>query len=114
MERRKNWRRLRESLRQHHFLLFGKAGRDLTFNTTVILSSQNLDVSVISPIRIPAVGNEPVRSVIFNSPTQNADRVSTKGLAVQMLIDTCAPEKWNRHISTHYSVFFKFYQVPDL
>jgi len=61
----------------------------LAFDAAVVLSAQNLDVAVVSPVSVPRVGNQPVRSRIFHSPAQDTDSMTAQSLAVNVLVHTC-------------------------
>lgn len=52
----------------------------------MIGSAQDLKVSVVAPIRVPGVGNQPVRRPILNSPAQDTNGMSSQHLATHMLI----------------------------
>ena len=59
------------------------------FNATLIFALQNKEISIITPIRIPRVGNKPVGGTLFYTPTQNPDGMTTKYWASYMLVHTC-------------------------
>lgn len=70
-------------------LVFRQAGHNLALNAAVILASQELDVAVIAPIIVPRVGNQPIRSSVFDAPAEDANGVATKCFTVDVLVDTC-------------------------
>jgi len=58
------------------------------FNATFIGASLDLEETLVSPVFIPAVGNKPVISTIFSSPSKNFDGMTSKGRATGVMIDT--------------------------
>ena len=67
---------------------FWDTGNDLTFNSTFVLSSKNFEESFFSPIFVPWVGNKPVRSSVFNTPSDDFDGMSSQRASTNMMIDT--------------------------
>lgn len=63
------------------FILFcdfsRKTSNNTRFDTTFVLSSEHLEQTLLTPIFIPRVSNKPIGSVIFSTPTNNLDRVTT-------------------------------------
>ena len=70
-------------------LHFWEPRSDLTFNSTMILSAQDLDVAVITPIRVPGISDQPVRNVVLNAPAQQTNGMATQRFSMDVLIDTC-------------------------
>ena len=70
-------------------LIFGETGSNLGFDAAVVASTEEFDVSVIPPIAIPRVGNQPVRSVVLHAPSQDSDGVTSKGFAMDVLVNSC-------------------------
>jgi len=76
--------------REIMFLLHTRqASWNWRFNATFIFASQNTEISIITPIRIPRVGNKPVGGTLFCTPTQYPDGMTTKCWASYMLVHTC-------------------------
>ena len=79
-----------DDVRRCRILLhLGQSGGNLALDAAVVLSAQNLDVAVVSPVSVPRVGNQPVRSRVFHSPAQDTDSVTAQSLAVNVLVHTC-------------------------
>lgn len=62
---------------------------NFSFDAAVIGAAQYFEETVISPIGIPAVANQPVWCVILNAPTQNTNCVSAKLFSMNVLINAC-------------------------
>lgn len=65
-----------------------KNSRDFRLDSDVILAAENLEESIISPIAVPRIGDEPVFRAIFNSPAKDANCMPTQGLASNVLINS--------------------------
>ena len=60
----------------------------MSLNAALIVSSSNSEESLISPVLVPAVGNEPVRGSAFDSPSDDLDGVSSEGGSGSVVIDS--------------------------
>lgn len=60
--------------------------RDLCLNATVIGATQDLKVTIVAPVRVPGIRNQPVGRVVLHSPSQNTNRMSSEHLSRNMLI----------------------------
>ena len=69
-------------------LKLGDAGDDLSFDSAFVVSSSNSEESFVSPVLIPAVGDEPVRSSTLDSPTDNLNSVSSEGRPSGVVINS--------------------------
>jgi len=63
-------------------------GNTLTFNTALVGSSKDLDVTVVSPALIPRVGDEPVLLTVLDTITNGFDGVTTEHLTSLVRVDT--------------------------
>ena len=63
------------------------ASNNTALNTALIGAAGNSEVSLVAPIRVPAVCHLPKRSTVFNAPSENSDGVATKGLSSSVRID---------------------------
>lgn len=61
--------------------------RDLRLDSDVVFATQDLEVSVVSPVSIPAVGGQPVLGSLFDAPAEYANGMTTKSLAGDMLVN---------------------------
>jgi hypothetical protein len=59
----------------------GDACNNAILNAAFVLASEDLEVSLITPFRVPRVRDEPVRLVVLHTPAENLDGVSTQQLA---------------------------------
>lgn len=53
----------------------------------MIWATQDLEVSVISPVAVPAVGDQPILRSVLNTPSENANGMSTQCFSCNVLID---------------------------
>merc|ERR1712224_752926 len=68
--------------------LGGSAGGDgLRLNVDFISSSDDSEVSVLSPVFVPGVGNLPVVDAIVSSPANNLNSMSSKHAAAGVLVN---------------------------
>ena len=67
---------------------FGKACNNLSLNTAFVVSSSDLEVSLISPSFVPAVSNQPVRRTWFNSPSNDFDSVASQSWAWSVVVNS--------------------------
>lgn len=58
------------------------------FNSKMIFTTENLKETIISPIAVPAIGNQPIFRTSFDAPSEHSNRVSTKRLSFGVLINT--------------------------
>lgn len=65
-----------------------RVGSNLGLNTTLVLALEDAKVTILTPGRIPRVGNLPVLNTIINTPTHDLDGMATFGLAGAALVDT--------------------------
>ncbi len=76
----------------HFFYLEVRLGRDasdtIAFNTALVLSTADLEVTLVTPPGVPAVGAEPVGGTIFLTPSDHLDGVATEVRSSQVLVDT--------------------------
>lgn len=61
--------------------------RDLRLDSDVVLASQDLEVSVVSPVAVPAVGGQPVLGSLFDAPAEYANGMTAKSLAGDVLVN---------------------------
>merc|ERR1719153_1971995 len=66
---------------------FWNTSNNSTFNSTMITSPEDLEGSSITPVIVPGVSNQPVRSSSLHTPAQESDSMPTKRLARHMLIN---------------------------
>lgn len=65
-----------ESLDSQISLDDGQTSNDAALNAAFVSASADLEETLISPILIPAVGNQPVVGVVLSSPTKDLDGVA--------------------------------------
>ena len=75
--------------------MFWETGSDLAFDTAVIPSTKNFEVALITPVRVPRISNEPVRSTVFYTPSEHFDSVTAESLATDVLIHPCESQTAN-------------------
>lgn len=63
-----------------------KSANNLALNTA--LAHLNTEVTILTPVLVPAVGNLPVLNTILNTPTNKLDSMSAKSGSSHMLVDT--------------------------
>lgn len=63
--------------------------------------------TIITPIWIPWIGNQPIRCSIFNSPAQDSDSMATQKISSCMLVNTC---HWTEQ-RTHREWVFNCYKI---
>lgn len=61
---------------------------DITFNTALISSSGNLELTFVTPVGGPLVVNQPVRRTVLNTPTLDLDAVTTEVTARLVAVNT--------------------------
>lgn len=66
----------------------GKSSNDLRFNTAFVLSSEDLEGTLVTPRFVPRVNDSPVRSSVFDTPTNHLDGMTTESLSGNVLVDT--------------------------
>jgi hypothetical protein len=74
--------------KQRISLRLRNSGTDTIFNSAFILSSEDFEVTLISPVRIPAVCNQPIWSSVFDTPSQDLDCMSSEFISAYMLINS--------------------------
>ena len=52
------------------------AGADFVFDAALVDSTEDLKISIVAPLVVPAVGNQPVGLVVFDAPAQDLDGVA--------------------------------------
>lgn len=77
-------------------------------------------LTVISPIAVPRIGNQPVFGAIFDAPAHHLDSMATQHAATDMLVDACinTTRTFNKHLHiTNYETSrthilqFSFYVI---
>jgi hypothetical protein len=66
----------------------GDTSDNLSLNAALVVSSSDSEESLVSPTLIPAVGDEPVRSAVLNSPSHDLDGVTAEGRAGCVVVDS--------------------------
>lgn len=69
-------------------LQLGNGTNVLVLNTAVVLASQDLEETIVTPILVPGVGNEPVGSTVLNTPAEKLDSVTAEVVTSDVLVDT--------------------------
>lgn len=87
-------------MRRVHLIITRKTSVNIALNTAVILTTEYLEVSIVSPIGIPGVCTEPIWYTILLSPTHNLDGMTTQQSSTDMLVDT-------RFVARKVSINFK-------
>ena len=64
----------------------GDTGDDLSFDAALVVSSSDLEESLVSPALVPAVGDQPVGSAVLHSPADNLDGVASEGRASGVVV----------------------------
>jgi len=64
------------------------ASNAVGFDSTLVLSTENLEVAVVSPVGSPAVSDEPVWGVVLFSPSNNSDAVTSESTSRSVDINT--------------------------
>lgn len=72
---------------------FRDTSRDFAFNSTMIRTSKNFEETVVSPIGVPRISDEPVIYAILGAPTKNTNCMTTKSFSVHVLVDTYRKKK---------------------
>lgn len=63
-----------------------ETSRNLRLNSQVVGSAQDLEISIVSPVGVPRVGDQPVGSSSLHSPAQDANGMSSKHLSCHVLV----------------------------
>ena len=66
----------------------GQRGHNRALNAAVVLSPEDLEGSVETPVRVPGVGQQPVGSAVLHTPPEQPDRMSAQHAPVDVLVDT--------------------------
>ncbi|GMT10917.1 hypothetical protein PFISCL1PPCAC_2214, partial [Pristionchus fissidentatus] len=66
----------------------GKTGDDSLLNSALVRSLDDAEESLLSPLNVPRVGNEPVGGSVLNSPSDDLDCVSSENLSGDVLVDS--------------------------
>ena len=66
----------------------GDTGDSLSFDATLVVSSSDLEETVVSPSFVPAVGDLPVRSSVFDSPSDHLDGMASQSAATGVVVNT--------------------------
>eukprot|EP00043_Microstomoeca_roanoka_P028209 m.17250 g.17250 ORF g.17250 m.17250 type:complete len:362 (+) comp8245_c0_seq1:165-1250(+) len=69
-------------------LELGKASNNLGLDTALVSTLADLEETIVSPVVVPAVGNNPVVGTTLNAPAENLDGMTTKSLARSVDVDT--------------------------
>jgi len=77
-----------------------KASHNTALNATVVLAPEDLEGAVVAPVVVPRVGDQPVRGSLLDSPAQDSDGVTTKGLASHMLQQSQLVPEYQANISS--------------
>lgn len=67
---------------------FWDTSNTLRFNAAFILSSDDLEESLVSPIFVPGVSDKPVWGSVFSSPSEHLDGVSSEHGSGGVLVDS--------------------------
>lgn len=79
---------------------FWSASDDIRLDPAMIWPSQNLEKPIqIALLGPPRVGNKPVRSTIFCTPSQNFDSVSASVRSYHVLINTWNKTRWEGRVA---------------
>jgi hypothetical protein len=54
------------------------ARNNLTLDAALIVAAADVEISLVAPVRVPRVGNNPVRSAGINTPAEHLDCVAAK------------------------------------
>lgn len=79
---------LRISLGKEFGLDDGETSNNALFDTALVGAPLDLEESLVSPVLVPAVGNEPVVKTSFSSPSEDLDGVASEGCAADVVVDT--------------------------
>lgn len=81
---------------------------NFAFDAAMIGTANNLEETIVSPIGVPWVGDQPIVGTVLGAPAKNTDCMSAKCFSRNVLIDTCckklkileldAFEGWNKRI----------------
>lgn len=63
-------------------------GNTLSFDSTVVMSSQNLEGSFVSPTFVPGVDDSPIGSSVFNTPSDHLDSMSSQSISGFVLVNS--------------------------
>lgn len=66
----------------------GNTGDDLSLDAALVVSPSDLEESLISPALVPAVCDQPVRSAVLNSPSNNLDGVASESRASGVVVNS--------------------------
>lgn len=94
-----------------HLLQFGiwlftlwtwDTGRDFAFNATMIGTAKDFEETIISPVSVPWVGDEPIVNAILCAPAKNSNCMATKCFSKNVFVDTCSENVMNDVIEYFY------------
>jgi hypothetical protein len=77
------------SLPKHKRLLISKLICPSSSIATYASTKQNCSLTVVTPVGIPRVRNQPVWCAIFNAPAKHSDSMSTKKFTSHMFVNAC-------------------------
>lgn len=66
----------------------GNTGDDLSFDSALVVSSSDLEEALVTPALVPAVGDQPVRSAVLDSPADDLDGVASKSRSRSVVINS--------------------------
>ena len=65
-----------------------KTGNSLGFDAALVVSSSDLELSIVSPSFVPAVHDDPVRSSVLNSPSDHLDGVTSQSTSTGVVVNS--------------------------
>ena len=65
----------------------GESGDDSALDAALVAAAKDLEVAVVSPVGVPAVGDEPVGSAALGAPAENSDGVAALCGSGAVLVD---------------------------
>lgn len=66
----------------------GDTSDSLSLDSALVVSSSDLEESLIAPALVPAVSNEPVGSSVLNTPADHLDCVASESRSGSVVVNT--------------------------